>query len=233
MNGPYGGKIHKFTIDPLQPDIIYAATSADNIVHKSVDGGLNWFESGPDSLSLSSLNLTIALDPQNTNTVFLGAGDGLFKSTDAGANWTLTSLPRNRVTSIAVNPIYPPVMYAGINFSQNGDCIWKSTDGGLTWEIKSSGIPLPTPGWQWCLTIAINPINPNSIYAGISSEGIFKTTNAGESWNYTGLGGNVIYDCEIIPWDTTIVLAATFSGIYKSINGEAAIGQEYLIAPLV
>lgn len=217
MNGPYGGRIHKFAVNPFQPEVIYAVVEAGNLVYKSIDGGLNWFESGPDTVILSTLEFTIALDPQNPDNVFLGAGDGLFKSTDAGTNWTLTSLPRNRVISIAVNPLYPQIIYAGINFSQNGDCIWKSTDGGLTWGIKSAGITLPT-GWQWCETIVINPVNPNSVYAGISYEGIFKSENSGESWDYMGLGGNVIYDCEIIPWDTTMIFAATFSGIYRSIN---------------
>ncbi len=217
MNGPYGGKVHKFAVDPLQPDIIYAAVSAGNVVHKSVDGGLSWFESGPDSLGLSSSYLTIALDPQNTNNVFFGAGDGLFKSDDAGNSWTLTSLPHDRVASIAIDQLNPQIIYAGIYLSQYGECLWKSTDGGLTWELKSNGIPSPI-GIQSCLTIAINPINPNSIYAGISSEGIFKTIDAGENWNYMGLGDNVIYDCKFIPWDTTIIFAATSSGIYRSIN---------------
>ncbi len=218
MDGPYGGKTYKFAIDPANPDIIYAAFRAGSVCHKSIDGGLNWIECGPDTVHLSGSYIALGLNPLNSNNVFLGNINGLFKSTDGGSTWVLTSLPRLRVTSVAFDPVNPQIMYAGIYFSQNEDCIWKSSDNGETWVIKSTGIPNPSLLWQSCLTFAINPVNSNSIYAGISYDGIYKTTNAGESWQYKGLGGNAVYDLCIVPWDTTIVFAATMSGLYKSTN---------------
>ena len=52
---------------------------------------------------------TLAVDPHDSGTVYLGGADGLFKSTDGGANWALTSL-EGWATAVAINPLNPSAL---------------------------------------------------------------------------------------------------------------------------
>jgi photosystem II stability/assembly factor-like uncharacterized protein len=66
---------------------------------------------GSDDYSVFSL----AIDPQNPNTLYAGGGAGVFKTTDGGASWSavnsgLTSL---LVTSLAIDPQNSNTVYAG------------------------------------------------------------------------------------------------------------------------
>jgi len=54
--------------------------------------------------------------------------------------------------------------------------IYKSTDHGDTWEIKNTGL-----GIYYVQDIAVDPVNPSTIYAGTRG-GIYKSTNGGDLW---------------------------------------------------
>jgi len=81
-----------------------------------------------------------------------------------------------------------------------GSGVLKSLDAGATWSAVSSGLPFPNPASNqgnnaFVNTLAIEPQNPGTIYAGIYAQGlapgsaIFKTTNGGGSWRDIGLHG--------------------------------------------
>lgn len=70
------------------------------------------------------------------------------------------------------------VVYAGADYSG----LYRSTDGGLTWETKNAGI---TPTTLYIRALAIDTSDPNIVIAGTSG-GIFRTTNAGDTWVKTG-----------------------------------------------
>jgi len=111
-----------------------------------------------------------------------------------------------------------------------GGGIWKSTDGGHNWVNKTPDLPnLATT------TLAFSNANPDIIYAGtgetfagassgsngINGDGIFKSTNGGETWNALestidnpdfGNVNRVIVD----PQNPNIVLAATSNGLFNA-----------------
>ena len=66
-------------------------------------------------------------------------------------------------------------------------------------------------------SIAINPLNPNTIYCGSVSGGIWKSTNAGGSWApTTDLASNLVIGTMVIdPTDTTIIYAGTGEGYFN------------------
>lgn len=67
--------------------------------------------------------------------------------------------------------------------------------------------------------IAVDPLNPNVVYAG-GYPGVYKTTNAGGQWNDMSTGMNdTIAELAIHPSNTDIVYAATNGGVYKTVNG--------------
>ena len=89
-----------------------------------VDGGLDgawevnqWTSLGPEGGFIRAL----VIDPINTDTIYTGTGVGVFKSTDGGTNWTITS-QEMWVTALAINPVITTKVYAGTGY--NGICIY-------------------------------------------------------------------------------------------------------------
>ena len=102
-----GGRIDDFAVGrtPGQPDAIYVA-SASGGVFKSVNGGVTWtpvFDKVDAMMSIGA----IAVSKSNPNVVWVGTGeantrqssswgDGVYKSTDAGATWKRMGLVETR-----------------------------------------------------------------------------------------------------------------------------------------
>ncbi len=115
--------------------------------------------------------------------------------------------------------------------------IWKTTDGGGTWHDLSPDFPnLSTV----CLAMAAS--NHNIIYAGtgegyggygmVAGDGIFKTSNRGNSWSQLSSTTNnkdFLYVNVVIvdPTDENIVIAGTNTGIFKTIDGGTSWNKVY------
>ncbi|MFN8359796.1 MAG: T9SS type A sorting domain-containing protein [Candidatus Kapaibacterium sp.] len=132
-----------------------------------------------------------------------------------------------RTRSIVHHPTIDDVVYIG---AANGG-VWKSTDGGGHW--------VPIMDFENSIAIgalAIDNRNPDVLYAGTgeynsghygySGTGIYKSTNAGATWQPVGLsnveGFSKIY---VHPLNSDLVFAAAVngnSGFYKSTNGGAS-----------
>ncbi|MBV8638554.1 MAG: glycosyl hydrolase [Candidatus Eremiobacteraeota bacterium] len=108
--------------------------------------------------------------------------------------------------------------------------VWRSTNYGLTWTNISDG---QLNASNSIGAIAVAPSNPNVIYAGtgesdirntfITGDGIYKTTDAGKTWHYTGLKdthtiGKIVVD----PRNSNIVYAASMGHVYAN-NSERGI----------
>ncbi len=93
-----------------------------------------------------------------------------------------------RIKSIVIHPTNPDIVYIGA--AAGG--IWKTTNGGAKWE--------PIFDFENSIAfgaLAMDPENPDIIYAGTGEAvsggtvylgtGMYKTTDAGKTWNLTGL----------------------------------------------
>src|SRR5579875_602553 len=77
--------------------------------------GTSWTSIGP-SVTIGGRILSIAIDPKNSNNIFIGsASGGIWKSTDAGSTWAHveTGLPVLGVASIVYQPGSSKVILAG------------------------------------------------------------------------------------------------------------------------
>jgi len=116
--------------------------------------------------------------------------------------------------------------------------VWRSTNYGLTWTNISDG-QLNASNSIGALAVA--PSNPKTIYAGtgesdirntfITGDGMYKTTDAGKTWHYSGLKdthtiGKIVVD----PHNANVLYAASMGhvyaknperGIFKSTDGGA------------
>ena len=155
-------------------------------------------------------------------TFYMGAtGGGVWKTTDAGAEWNNVSdgaFDTGSIGSIDVADSDPNIVYVGTGsdgIRSNviiGRGLYRSVDGGETWEMKG----LRDMGQLG--SVVIHPTNPQVVYvAALGSpfgdnpeRGIYKTINGGESWEQilfvSQKTGGV--DIELNPADPDIIYAA-------------------------
>lgn len=207
-DGPYtwttslsnAGQIWALAVDPVSPAILYAGSNTTGI-WKSTNRGLNWTQSNSGLSNLTVQALAIAKsDPRVLfcGTSQTGSGAGIYRSTDAGSTWTLvnngiveTSIG---IQSIAVDPANQNTAYVAVfdGLVDSPQGLYKTTNGGANWTPANSGIGTI----KNFLTIAINPLNPNVIYAGSSFQvnpqtgpsKIYKSVNGATSWTESSSG---------------------------------------------
>jgi photosystem II stability/assembly factor-like uncharacterized protein len=136
----------------------------------------------------------IAFDPRNARRVFVGAATGgLWISEDAGASWRAYSdfLPNLSITSLAIDPANPDVMYIGTGEASQGFVgvgAFKSVDAGATWTYLAATNPDANPHWRFVNRLAVNPAQPSVLLAGVTSSeftagAIYRSTDGGRSWS--------------------------------------------------
>lgn len=146
----------------------------------------------------------------------------------AGGVWTSIG-PGNvggRIRSIIINPVNPATMWAG---SVSGG-VWKTTTGGVSsWRTNTDFLSNLAVN---CM--AIDPANPNILYAGtgegffpidtLRGNGIFKTTDGGDNWRPLSSTQNNsdfqwVNRLAISPTNSELLLAGTQFGLFRSENG--------------
>lgn len=180
-----------------------------------------------NSANLGRINV-VAVDPNNSNTYYVGApAGGLWKSVDGGNSWTpLTDeLPQIGVSAIAIDPTNSNIIYIGTGDDDANDTnsigVLKSTDGGQTWN--NTGLSFNSNQGAKIGEIYIDRTNGNnSIFVG-SSEGFYRSTNGGSSFSRT-LNAD-INDMKLKPGNANIIYAVTDSRFYKSTNNGQSFSQ--------
>src|SRR5262249_40850615 len=127
--------VNVLAIDPRSPGTLFAGTALISPILKTTDGGATWSEAHYGA-EPPVVIYAMAIDPQNSSTVYAGALNGLFKSTDGGTNWSAPARTFGSITSLAIDRQNPSTVYAG---GPNG--LFKSTDGGTTWSAAGAGLP--------------------------------------------------------------------------------------------
>jgi len=174
-------------LDPNDPSILYLGTGEANSsgdsyagtgIYRTNDGGQSWeFLGLPESRHIGR----IAIDPSNSNRIFVAAMGSLFstnpergvyRTTDAGQTWEQV---RERIRGPEDRRV------GGLNSG-----IWRSTDGGDNWELLQNGLPSPSPT-NGRIGLDMSPSNSDIIYASYvnhpgSLMGFWRTTDGGDSW---------------------------------------------------
>jgi photosystem II stability/assembly factor-like uncharacterized protein len=124
------------------------------------------------------------------------AGDGVYKSTDAGKTWAHVGFgDKNNISKIRVHPTNPDIVWVAV-FGYHGAPndergVYKTTDGGKTWKKV-----LYRDDKTGAIDLSVDRTNPNVLYAsmweayrveyqmssGGPGSGLFKSTDGGENW---------------------------------------------------
>jgi photosystem II stability/assembly factor-like uncharacterized protein len=121
-----------------------------------------------------------------------------------------------RVADVEGVPGDPRIVWVG---SASGG-VWKSTDGGLTFDPVMDDQPVASIG-----DLGVAPSNPNVVYVGSgeanvrnsvsSGNGVYKTTDGGQSWRHVGLvGTRHISRVLVHPDDPETVFVGALGSIY-------------------
>jgi photosystem II stability/assembly factor-like uncharacterized protein len=144
---------------------------------KSTNSGADWTAIN-NGVPGSAWVWSLAIDPEAPSTLYAGTNNnGIFKTTDGGEHWgtSIVGLVNTPIVyDLSINPLTPSTLFAGTYPSGLDPAgVFKTTNGGVSWTLPAS----PDAN-----TLALDPGNPSTLYAGNSSLGIFLTTDGGASW---------------------------------------------------
>ena len=199
------GRIADFAVNPANHSEWYVGVASGH-VWKTMNNGTT-FEPVFDNYGSYSIGIVV-MDPNHSNVVWIGTGennhqralgygDGVYKTTDAGKTWKNMGLKESRqIGGIVIDPKNSDIVYVAAEGSVWGPGgergLYKTTDGGKTWKkileiSENTGVN----------NILMDPRNSNVLYAtseqrrrhvftkigGGPETAIYKSTNAGETWD--------------------------------------------------
>ncbi len=192
------------------PNVVYAVTYSNGVVHKSVDGGRSWTRPGRYPYGSA---FAVAVAPDDPNDVWV-AGDELFHSTDGGGSWEEVR-PYEAAfgaDDVTFAPSDPDVVYVV------GDSVQHSTDGGRTWSGTAQF-------WDSSHSVVVHPTKPAVVYVGVGYE-VYKSADFGESFTSVLELPSILDEAislAINPARPGTVYAGTqYSGVYRITSGGAA-----------
>ncbi len=126
---------------------------------------------------------TVVVHPSDSQTVFAGTSDGVWRSTDAGATFTRADFPdaKKQVWCFLVDARDSKRIFAGASPID----VYRSDDGGSTWrKLQTPGIATHCTGpfASRVMRFAQNPKMPDEIYAALEINGVMRSTDGGETW---------------------------------------------------
>jgi photosystem II stability/assembly factor-like uncharacterized protein len=205
-----GGRVSRVAGVAGDPSTVYAATASGG-VWKTTDGGTTW-KSVFDDQPISSIG-SIAIATSQPNVVYVGsgeanirgnvaAGNGIYKSTDAGKTWTHVWKQEGQIGTVAVHPANPDIAFAAVlghAFGPNPERgVYRTRDGGKTWQQV-----LKKDADTGASDVAIDPANPEIVFAGLwqgrrrpwamtsggPGSGLYVSRDGGDTWKQlTGSG---------------------------------------------
>ena len=235
-------------IHPDNPAIIY--TNGKGGFFKSLNGGKSWTGILPSELMGGSYQGEIVIDPLSTDTIFASGFEGtLHKSTDGTNSWkeqfnyseTLfekyfdnTRYFFQGITDITFAPSDSNVVYAGFGYlnctifiemefcnATTDYTLFISDDAGISWDRnRDKGTEIEG------LTITDIEVHSESsdiAWVATPTQGIYKTTNRGESWEKLSASPQKVMSLALNPHNSDLVLAGSLeNGIYLSHDGGAS-----------
>ena len=201
------GGAHAVTV--AGPTTVYATITERGrwSLWKSVDRGVSWRETAPDTLGAGEGHLLLgeghplAVGASDPETVYAAGRSGLATSTDGGETWHAAGLKGTRITAIAVHPQLADTVYASTEAG-----LFTSTNAGQTWQRVGGDLAR-----AHVTALATDPEHGDRLYAATENE-IFWSGNSGESWNR--------FDTPIPPRTFNALVATPTGTIYAgSFNG--------------
>jgi photosystem II stability/assembly factor-like uncharacterized protein len=206
--------ISQVVVAPDDPNTVYVAVGGSGThglagntgIWRSTDGGATWTDTTA-TLSTTAAFSDVEIDPTQPQTLYAAVGsfrgasvNGVYKSTDGGNTWSVAgNFPidvRDGRITVAVAPSDPQTLYVSVSASGLGGSsfgrlleVLKSTDGGNTWTVLPNTPNLGGSGW-YGLPLAVDPSDPNTLYASAGGNPIVESNNGGVTWFSIAVGAD-------------------------------------------
>ncbi|MDY0280046.1 MAG: hypothetical protein RBR35_05740 [Salinivirgaceae bacterium] len=224
---------------------LHALQQTKTIQKSTILRNAQWEAAGPTNIGGRITDIVV--DPNSTDTWYIGAATGgIFKTTDAGANWqhVFTDVPVISIGALAIDPSNTDILYAGTGEANSssqsfiGNGIYKTIDGGESWQH------LGLEQSAYFGRVLIDHSNSNRIYAAAcgtlfgpnETRGIYRSTDGGEQWEQVLFVNDSTAAVDIVqhPTNPDILYASMWerqrglihrrshgasSGIYKTMDG--------------
>jgi len=230
------------TIDPNDPNIVWAGTQSMRGIYKSTDGGETWFKKDEGVTEWNEITLRgFGVRPGNSSIVFAAAEittgilgsefdkakGKIYKTEDGGEHWFPVWAGDSLARVIIFDPTNPDTVYASTGifdreaYNEVGIGILKSTDGGMTWRQINNGIRNLFIGF-----LEMHPTNPKILFAAAGNNAppwnkmgaIYRTLDGGEHWTEV-LSKATFTVVTISPSNPNVIYAGSEVAFYRSDDG--------------
>ena len=169
-------------IHPQNPKIVFAGTQRG--VYRSKDQGDNWERM---NLTEGRVVWSIKFHPNDPNVMFLGTeGSEVFKSEDAGENWTYQSTISNpdsvqmafatRILGLAIESSNPNHMFAALEVGGAA----RSSDAGKSWQLTNNNFAGDVDLMD-LHGVAVGSADSSSVFIS-NRVGVWRTRDRGDNW---------------------------------------------------
>lgn len=178
---PVTTRVTAIAVDPEDTDTVYIGLEVGGLL-RSVDGGHRWesINQGLTDPDIHSLCVSASSPP----TLHVATASDIFRSRDWGEHWQALRLkdrlPMTYIRTLTVAPDNHEVLYAGAGLAPSGEegALYCSNDLGETWQRFEEGVTPCSTMW----TIAVNPVQPQRIFAGTLRGQLLRTLDGGHVW---------------------------------------------------
>jgi photosystem II stability/assembly factor-like uncharacterized protein len=179
---------------------LYVGTIGEGLF-RSLDGG-ETFARACEGMFVECHVRALAVHPQDPRTIFMGSEQGLYRTTDGADHWTRVESPLNgqQIWSILLVPRNPVARAPGSGIAPGSDIamvvgtcpsrLFRSEDRGKTWTEPAVRMLQECPRIMHTrLTcLSADPQEPETLWAGVEIDGIFRSRDLGRTWEAVGQG---------------------------------------------
>lgn len=194
-----GWEVYHLKGSPVDPNRLYASQTSSwfgQIIQRSDDGGKTWYQPGtlpgegnttPEGLPIGESNKFVYDSSPET---------GKPLTTHQWYDGSQRPWEFKRVWHLEPSLADPETVYAGVEDA----ALFRSTDGGQSWHELSGLRGAKGNLWQpgaggMCLhTILLDQSHPKRMFVAISAAGVFRTDDAGKTWQPMNRGLKSLYE---------------------------------------
>jgi photosystem II stability/assembly factor-like uncharacterized protein len=192
--------ITDIAVDPLAPATVYILTGdgeGDELMHgppsvgvlKTTDGGQHWDKTGLAwKTDQREYGHRLAIHPATPTILLAASTAGLFRTTDAGATWSVVApgTIQNPFWDVLFQPADPSIVYAASRTD-----VYRSMDAGVTWTRLAGGLPSfsdkTDPNFSNRIRLTVTPASPNTLYVLYGSaygftNGLYRSDDRGNTF---------------------------------------------------
>jgi photosystem II stability/assembly factor-like uncharacterized protein len=206
--GPYrGGRVTTVAGVPDKPMLYYMGATGGG-VWKTENAGTTWENISDGFFKVGTIG-AVAVSEFDNNVLYVGtgespirgvttsAGDGVWKSSDAGKTWQHMGLEKSgQISKIKIHPTNPDIAWVAVQgqiWGPNEERgVYRTSDGGQNWQHV-----LKVSANAGAADLSLDPTNPRILYAamwnhgrtpwfihsGGTDGGIYKSSDGGDNWN--------------------------------------------------